>query len=247
MSNNMTIWDALRTPPEEAKKTITGGRLAGMTDIKPQWRYQAITEQFGPCGIGWKYIINRLWREDVGDGQVFAHAQISLYIKDGPEWSDAIPGIGGNMLVEQESKGLHASDEGYKMAVTDALSVAMKLIGVGSDVYMGNFATKYSNVKEDSKPQQDSGAKLPEDVVEAFKEICELEKASSMASADFWKTITVYNGKSQSTKEEFKERVMTYHEKGWKLAFVFPVLKRAQELVSGGVPNYSAPKNDLPF
>ena len=34
-----------------------------------------------------------------------------------------------------ESKGAYVSDECYKMALTDALSVAMKALGVAADVY----------------------------------------------------------------------------------------------------------------
>ena len=41
------------------------------------------------------------------------------------------------MLVAQESSGLRASDEAYKMAITDALSVALKVLGVAADIYAG--------------------------------------------------------------------------------------------------------------
>ena len=133
-------WEALKQPPDWALKTIGGGRLKGMTDISPQWRYHAMTEEFGLCGIGWKYEVNRTWTAAGSHEQVMAFAEVSLYVKDGDEWSAAIPGIGGNMLVVKESAGLHTSDEGYKMAVTDALSVAMKMIGVGASVYYGEKA-----------------------------------------------------------------------------------------------------------
>jgi len=100
-----------------------------------------MTEQFGICGVGWKYEIVRVWNEPVADGQVFAFAEINLYImtKDGDEdvWSDAIPATGGSMLVSKESGGLHASDEGYKMAITDAIGTAMKMLGVAADIYAG--------------------------------------------------------------------------------------------------------------
>ena len=52
MSDNMTLYNAVRTPPPEALKAITGGRLKGMTDINPMWRIKTMTEQFGPCGDG---------------------------------------------------------------------------------------------------------------------------------------------------------------------------------------------------
>jgi len=127
MSDNLSIYNALKQPPKEALRAIQGGRLAGKTDINPQWRYKALTEQFGPCGIGWKYEITRVFSEPASEGQVFAFAEVQLFIKQ-EEWSDPIPGYGGSMLVEKEKAGLHSSDEGYKMAITDALSAAMKMI-----------------------------------------------------------------------------------------------------------------------
>jgi len=147
--SNMELWDAVKQPPKWALKQIQGGRLQGMTDVSPQWRYQIMTEQFGPCGKGWHFTVDKLWNEDAGEGQVFAFAQISLYIaNDG--FSEPIRGIGGSMLVAKESKGLHSSDEGYKMAITDALSTAMKMLGVAADVYAGRWdGSKYKAYPED--------------------------------------------------------------------------------------------------
>lgn len=146
--NNRFIWDALKQPPKEALKQIKAGRLKGKTDINPQWRYEAITEQFGPCGDGWKYDIDKLWTEPGSDGQVFAFAQISVFYKTASRassplpddvWSGPIPGVGGSMLIAKEKAGLHSNDEAYKMAITDALSVALKMIGVAADIYAGRW------------------------------------------------------------------------------------------------------------
>jgi hypothetical protein len=141
---NMKLWNAVKQPPKEALKTIGGGRLRGMTDINPQWRLEAMTEQFGPCGVGWKCTIDKLWTEPGPDGQVFAFALVSVFYREGENWSEPVPGVGGNYLVELEKKGLHANDEGFKMAVTDALSVALKALGFGADIYAGRWdGSKY--------------------------------------------------------------------------------------------------------
>lgn len=151
--DNLKIWNAVAQPPEDALKKITGGRLNGMTDIKPQWRYQVMTEQFGMCGVGWKFTIDKLEAYDASDGQVIAFANISLYVMGKENWSDAIPGTGGSMLVAKEKESLHSSDEAYKMAITDALSVAMKMLGVGANVYLGHSESEYSP-DHTSKPSQ---------------------------------------------------------------------------------------------
>lgn len=149
MEENMKVWNAVKKPPLTALRQIQGGRLKGKTDINPQWRYQVMTEQFGMCGRDWGYEVVRVWNEPLGDGQILAFAEIKLDVGGGLN----IPGIGGSMLVEKEKEGLHANDEGYKMAITDALSVAMKMLGVGADIYAGLYdGSKY---KEDApKPQE---------------------------------------------------------------------------------------------
>jgi hypothetical protein len=155
---NLTIYKTLATPPAGATKPIAAGRLKGKSDINPQWRIEAMTEVFGICGIGWKYSIDRLWTEAGSDNQVMAFALVSLYVKLDGEWSEAIPGIGGNMIVAVERSGLHTSDEGFKMAVTDALSVAMKFVGVAADVYRGVFDTKYNApAPQQQNPAQPAG------------------------------------------------------------------------------------------
>jgi len=134
---NLRFWDKLRTPPSAALKKIAAGRMKGKTDINPQWRIKVMTEHFGPVGIGWKYTIDRLWTEKGSGDQVCAFVLVSVYIKDGENWSEPIQGSGGSMLIAQEKSGLYTSDEAFKMATTDALSVALKAIGVAADVYMG--------------------------------------------------------------------------------------------------------------
>ena len=131
----MKLWNQVATPPPNALKKITGGRLKGMSDIKPQWRYQVLTEFFGPCGQGWGYEIKRLWLEPGTDGQMFAFADILLWAGE----SKNIPGSGGSMLLIKEKSGLYHNDEAFKMAITDALSVACKMLGVGADVYHGTY------------------------------------------------------------------------------------------------------------
>lgn len=155
MSDNMRIYDAVRAVPEEAKRAITAGRLKGKTDINPMWRIKALTEQFGPCGDGWGYTIDRLWIEEGAKGEKCAFAMISLWYKreDGTR-SDPVIGIGGNMLVANEKNGLYTSDESYKMALTDAISVACKALGFGADVYWGADRTKYTPQQEPQKPQK---------------------------------------------------------------------------------------------
>lgn len=137
MNDNLKYWNQVNQPPRSALKEIAAGRLKGKSDINPQWRYKAMTETFGIVGIGWKFTIDKMWSEPAANNETLCFVNVSVYIKDGDKWSDAIPGNGGSTLVANEKAGFHNSDDAYKMAVTDALSTAMKMLGVAADIYMG--------------------------------------------------------------------------------------------------------------
>lgn len=147
MENNLELYNKVREVPEDAQKPIQGGRLRGMTDINPMWRIKTLTEQFGPCGIGWGYTIDRQWIEDGADGEKAAFCNISLWVRIDGEKTEPIPGTGGSMFIAKESKGLYISDEAFKMALTDAISVSCKSLGIGADVYWKD-KTKYDSKYE---------------------------------------------------------------------------------------------------
>lgn len=151
--NNLEIYEKVRKVPEEAKRKISGGRLSGMTDINPMWRIKTLTEQFGPCGIGWYYDVVNKWTEKAGE-EVAAFVDIEMYIKAGGEWSKPIHGTGGSMFVAKESKGIHISDECFKMAITDAISVACKQLGIGADVYWEKDVSKYKTEVDTGQSKQ---------------------------------------------------------------------------------------------
>jgi hypothetical protein len=143
---NLEIYNKIKEVPKEAKKTITGGRLSGMTDIKPMWRIEKLTEMFGVCGFGWKAPITNKEIIEGANGEKIAIVDIELFVKIDNKWSEGITGTGGSSFIAKEKQGLYTSDECFKMAYTDALSVACKSLGMGADVYWGD--SKYDTRKE---------------------------------------------------------------------------------------------------
>lgn len=152
----MSIYNAVREVPQNAQKEIKGGRLKGFTDINPMWRIQKLTEQFGPCGDGWKYTIVDKRTIAGANGETAAFVDIELFYKlESGEWSEAIPGTGGSSFVANEKSGVRTSDECFKMALTDAIGVACKSLGFGADVYWAAGRTKYSGDGEQDAPQKE--------------------------------------------------------------------------------------------
>lgn len=226
--DNLAIYNAVRAVPPEAQKTIKGGRLSGMTDINPMWRIKTLTEQFGPCGIGWYYVIKEKWIDNsMGSDEISANVIIDLFIKMNGEWSMPIEGFGGSMFVAKEKGGLHTNDECYKMALTDAISVACKALGIGADIYWSNDRTKYaerpaarSKPKKEkqeqeefqpkplSEPQQQyvrAKAKALQLTKKMMKEICGVMNVEEMDSASLAKFVEYVNAREAAISAAQKE------------------------------------------
>lgn len=180
MKNNLELYNQFREVPNEAQKKITGGRLNGKTDINPMWRIKCLTEAFGPCGIGWYIDITNQWLETGNNGEVAGFCNINLYIKKDDQWSKPIVGTGGSAFIAKESKGLYTSDEVYKMALTDAISVACKALGMGANVYWATDRTKYDKpeetqvaTKETPTVAKEAPKKEPEQIAQKNEELTE--------------------------------------------------------------------------
>lgn len=157
MCENLKTYDFFSEVPKEAQRTITSGRLKGKTDINPMWRIKVLTEKYGVCGFGWKYVIREKRMVEGANGVICAFVDIDLFVKENGEWSEAIQGTGGSTFVAKETSGLYTSDECYKMALTDAISVACKALGVGANVYWAAGRTKYTQDEGDNDGQESGG------------------------------------------------------------------------------------------
>lgn len=195
---NLELYEKFRKVPETAKKNIGGGRLKGMTDINPMWRIKTLTEEFGVCGFGWYYEIVDQWIETaMAKDEITANVKINLYVKQGDEWSKPIVGIGGSMLVANEKNGLYVNDECYKMALTDAISVACKSLGIGADVYWNKDNTKYNDGKKENQE-----ATLKAKTLTYREKLIIYLRESGLSFAEVAKD---YGLNGQTTEERFKE------------------------------------------
>lgn len=147
--DNMTLYEKWRSVPAEACKKITAGKLKDFTDINPMWRLKMLTETFGPCGFGWYIEDASYWKETLGVNEIAAFCQVKLKVKhpETGEWSAPILGIGGSKLAGK-GKGDGIDDEAYKMAFTDAISIACKNLGMAADIYYAKDRTKYNSIIE---------------------------------------------------------------------------------------------------
>ena len=169
MSDKMSVYNAARSVPANAIKKITGGAYgaAGLSDVNPQWRIERMTEIFGAVGDGWVWEPIEQWVEN---GVHYAHVAVQYKKSDG-EYSLPVHGYGGTKVGGKDDSDL------LKSSFTDALSNALRYLGVGADVWysagksadQNQFDTKYSSPgasergktqKRQEKPAE-TGSKMP--------------------------------------------------------------------------------------
>lgn len=147
MTENMRLWDKLgRTDPANTKGFKRSGGFAG-TAIKPMWSFKRMTEQFGPCGLGWGMDTPSFQVVNGHNGEILVYCTVAIWYVDGEDGSQRVFGVGGDKVVtyikanEQYNRPerWENDDEAFKKAYTDAIGNALKLIGVGADVHMGLF------------------------------------------------------------------------------------------------------------
>ena len=187
--SELNLYERFKAPPPEALKKIGSGPLKGKSDINPQWRIRCLTEAFGSCGTGWYTEIVQSWDVVVPETkEILCFCKVHLFYKTGEEWSKPVEGMGGSMLVNNFAKaGIKTSDEGYKMAETDAISVCCKKLGIGSDVYMGFLESKYNKTPpENNTSSQKDNASSDTDTFEEEVTILGVEDKKSEKGKQFF-------------------------------------------------------------
>lgn len=221
MSKNTELWDKLgKTDPAHTKGFTRGGGFKG-TAIKPMWSYRRMTEEFGPVGQGWGIYAPSFEVVPGTDGETLVFCTVSIWYEkpDQISW-----GVGGDKVVAKFSSGMKSDDEAFKKAFTDAITNALKMIGVGADVHMGMFDdSKYVNTiakeldegkkAEADKPKADDAPKpttaaeqkrqlaaINDDLLDAHSEV------DVKRLVDIWATIAERDGWSSEYWNEARRR-----------------------------------------
>lgn len=175
--DNMRIYNAGRAVPPGAVKKITAGAYgkAGLSDINPQWRIEKMTELFGPCGIGWTWQPEDIRMED---GLCLAHVTVRYREESGGAFSEPVHGYGGTVMGR-----MNDDSDVLKSTFTDAVSNALRYIGIGADVWYkpgreateNQFDTKYS-----APPKQSTVKPATAEQLRQIKELFTQERIAKM-------------------------------------------------------------------
>ena len=141
MSQNKDLWRRVCVTDPAAVKPITGKQYAGNSP-KPYWIVERMTDEFGPCGIGWGFTILSERFERFGEGktaEVLHIASVRLwYMLDGKRGE--LEQVGQTRASYTTSKDKFLVDEDApKKSVTDALVKCASYLGFAGDIFSGRW------------------------------------------------------------------------------------------------------------
>ncbi len=147
-----SLWSELHTTPGSAVKTNTGNKSTKKS-IDGYYMFRKASETFGPCGIGWGYEIVEERIED-GKPNVVLNKEtqqpeqhhdknhtikLKLWYKYNGEQGEIVQ-FGHTKAMYYSNKGYWVHDEeAPKKSLTDAIKKALSMLGIGGDVFTGQF------------------------------------------------------------------------------------------------------------
>lgn len=135
---NKALWKRCFTTDPKAVKPITGKQYSGNSP-KPYWIIERLTDEFGPCGIGWGFTILSERFERFSDTDSLHIAAVRFwYVLDGKRGE--LEQIGQTKASYTTNAGKFMLDEDApKKSVTDALVKCASYLGFAGDIFSGRW------------------------------------------------------------------------------------------------------------
>jgi hypothetical protein len=136
--SNKALWQRAYVTDPRAVKEITGKQYRGNSP-KPYWIVERLTDEFGPCGIGWGFTILNERFERFSETDSLHVASVRFwYVLDGVRGE--LEQIGQTKASYTTSKGSFMLDEDApKKSVTDALVKCASYLGFAGDIFSGRW------------------------------------------------------------------------------------------------------------
>lgn len=186
---NKALWArAFKTDPAKVK-AITGKQYKGNSPA-PYHIVERLTDEFGPCGIGWGPTIVSERFERLTDTDVLHVAVVRLwYVLDGKRGE--VEQIGQTMAAyKKKDGGMHTDEDAPKKSVTDALVKCASYLGFAGDIFSGRWDdSKYVAALRDEfaddgrQAARDAWLKAQFALIDAAKTAGDLKKVVAAARA----------------------------------------------------------------
>ena len=165
--------DVLKAPFPMEALTADTSRGFELTSIKAAYVIERLNDVFGPCGIGWRYVHSPFVDVPSDDGRLEVVTEVAFQYRLPDEqtgcgrvtwasgwqygtdqgWSEPIFACGGKGL----GRGGAPYTDSRKSAVTDGLTKAASMIGVGHQVFKGLIRVGGGNSRGQPKPSGGNG------------------------------------------------------------------------------------------
>ena len=137
----MSLWRRVCVTDPKAVKPITGKQYSGNSP-KPYWIVERLTDEFGPCGIGWGFTVisERYERFGAGEEEESLHiALVRLWYVMGEKRGE-LEQVGQTRGSYRTRQGKYLVDEDApKKSVTDALVKCASYLGFAGDIFSGRW------------------------------------------------------------------------------------------------------------
>ena len=223
---SLELWDLFEKTDTAFTKTSDEG--ARLTSINPQYQIKRFTEEFGPCGVDWGFDLIEsffvegapMMRSNITDadgkpinfGPCKVHTgRVKLWFRmEGDEAMNYITATGHTRFVYMTKNGPTTDEEYEKKTVTDGLTKAMSMLGMGGDVRMGQFddpeyvtQLQLEEAIEGSVDKEAALVEQDQDYREWFDKVHELAKtATGMHELEVIFKSSMVRIKGQGTKEQ---------------------------------------------
>jgi len=132
------LWTRVCVTDPAAVKPITGKQYSGNSP-KPYWIVERLTDEFGPCGIGWGFSIISERFERFSDTDTLHVAAVRFWYMLGDQRGE-LEQIGQTKSSYVTGSGKFMLDEDApKKSVTDALVKCASYIGFAGDIFSGRW------------------------------------------------------------------------------------------------------------
>ncbi len=136
MSENKALWKRVCVTDPRHVKPITGKQYSGNSP-KPYWIVERLTDEFGPCGIGWGFTILSERMERLSETDVLHIAVVRLWYELGGKRGE-FEQIGQTKAAYAKRDGsLLVDEDAPKKSVTDALVKCASYLGFAGDIFGG--------------------------------------------------------------------------------------------------------------
>lgn len=136
MNENKTLWQRAFTTDPRAVKPITGKQYKGNSP-KPYWIVERLTDEFGPCGIGWGFTILSERMERLTEHDVLHVAVVRMWYEFNGKRGE-FEQIGQTKATyKTKDGGTMVDEDAPKKSVTDALIKCASYLGFAGDIFSG--------------------------------------------------------------------------------------------------------------